>query len=55
MTNKGPQTQDDAVRDACSSPLKPTPQIAKDFLMRITRRWPEVCEGAQLEVKGPAQ
>lgn len=28
---------------------------AKHFLVHITRRWPEVCEGAQLEVKGPAQ
>ena len=35
-------------------PSAPTPDLnsAKDFLLHITRRWPEVCEGAQLEVTG---
>ena len=30
-------------------------QSAKHFLVHITRRWPEVYVGTQLEVKGPAQ
>lgn len=55
MTDTGLQKIDDAAPAAYSSLLKPAPQIAKNFLKRITRRWPEVCEGAQLEVKGPAQ
>ena len=36
------------------TPSAPTQdlQSAKHFLVHITRRWPEVCEGAQLEVTG---
>jgi len=28
---------------------------AKHLLVHIARRWPEVCERTQLDVKGPAQ
>ena len=35
-----------------SASLVPNLQSATDFLVHITRRWPEVCEGAQLEVTG---
>ena len=39
---------------AQQTPSAPTQdlQSAKHFLVHITRRWPEVCEGAQLEVTG---
>ena len=35
-----------------SASFAPNLQSAKDFLVHITRRWTEVCEGAQLEVTG---
>ena len=39
------------------TPSAPTQdlEIAKHFLVHITRRWPKGCEGTQLEAKGPAQ
>lgn len=50
-----PENSSHAAPTQHNSSLAPNLQSAKDFLVHITRRWPEVCEGAQLEVKGPAQ
>ena len=55
MTDTGLQKLDDATPAAYSSLLKSAPQVAKNFLKRITGRWPEVCDGAQLEVTGISQ
>ena len=52
MTDKEPRHCDNDALEERTSPLKPDLQSAKDFLVHITRRWPEVCEGAQLEVTG---
>jgi len=52
MTDKRPRSEDNDAFDGGTSPLKSDLQSAKDFLVDITRRWPEVCEGAQLEVTG---
>ena len=46
---------DAEVAQQTPSTLTPDLESAKHFLVHITRRWPVVCEGAQLDVKGPAQ
>ena len=52
MTDKEPLNREIEGLAWSESPLKPDLQSAKDFLLHITRRWPEVCEAAQLEVTG---